>query len=125
MVLPQICTVLHPDRRHWCIGRLVAIYPPNPGCNDIANVYWKETWFTYHIHDWRNCKFSHSKYANDSAANTNRSSLLVLRLPRLSVFTIAYFSNETRMMQHGRSATFCYGRKIPCTHTSCARANDA
>lgn len=52
MALPQVRTVLHPDRRHRHAGRLVPPNPPDPSRVDLTDIHREEAWRTDHIHDW-------------------------------------------------------------------------
>ena len=53
MALPQIRRLLHPDRRHRHVGRLVPPYSPNSSCRDFTDVEGEKAWNTDQIHDRR------------------------------------------------------------------------
>lgn len=57
MALPQVCRLLHPDRRHWHASRLVPTHPSHPGCFGPTDVHCEEAGCTDRIHDWRPVSF--------------------------------------------------------------------
>lgn len=53
MACSQGRTVLYPDGRFWCIGRLLSSRPSNPGGSDHEDDRFQEDWCINAIHDGR------------------------------------------------------------------------